>query len=355
MRRRTLLKSLLAAVPVAFLSRSASSAAKIVIDGMGEIRLDYSMELIDEVLASGTRAICITLGNPGLHGPEAFDDALAELAAYDRHIADHPDRLLKIATISDLDQAVESSRLGLMYYLQNATPIQDRLDRVELLHSLGVRSIQLTYNTRNLVGDGCLERTNAGLSELGLELVARMNRLRMIVDVSHCGSATTIDAFEHSTSPVTINHAGCSAVYDHPRNKSDAILRAMAEQGGVVGIVQLNPFLSGKERSTLDDYLDHVDYAVNLCGIEHVGIGSDREHKTIPDTDEERERLERELARLRPGEPVEIHWPYFLTELNHPRRMDTIREGLEGRGYRPADVDRILGGNFLRLYRQVLG
>jgi membrane dipeptidase len=170
-----------------------------------------------------------------------------------------------------------------VYYAQNASPIQDDLTRVKTLHDMGVRIVQLTYNTRNLVGDGCLERTNAGLSQFGVDLVGALNDARTLVDVSHCGPATTLDAITLSKRPVAITHSSCRAVFDHPRSKSDAILRAMADRGGVVGIFQINPYLGPKERNTLDDFLRHVDHAVKVAGIDHVGIGSDREHR-IPDT-----------------------------------------------------------------------
>jgi membrane dipeptidase len=154
---------------------------------------------------------------------------------------------------------------------------------------------------------------------------------------------------------VAITHAGCRAIYDHPRNKSDEALRALADRGGVVGIYQINPYLGPKERNTLDDYMRHIDHAVKVAGIEHVGIGSDREHRRIPDTEEEKQKLIDELSRLRPTTSASFRWPFFVSELNHPRRMETIRDALAKRGYPESDVDRILGGNFRRLFGDVLG
>jgi membrane dipeptidase len=152
---------------------------------------------------------------------------------------------------------------------------------------------------------------------------------------------------------VFISHSGCKAVFSHPRGKTDAQIKALADRGGVIGIYQINPFLGPRERNTLDDYLDHIDHAVRVGGVDHVGIGSDREHRTIPDTDEERKKLEDELAALGPRAKVE--WPFFLTELNHPRRMETVRTGLERRGYKAADVEKILGGNLYRLFKDIIG
>ncbi len=327
----------------------------LVIDGLGEIRIDYEMALLDEVRATGMRGCVVTVGNPALHGAEAFLDLRREIEAYDRHIAANPDRLSRAVSTQDLDRAAQRGVIGLIYYTQNATPIEDDLSRLEVLHALGVRLVQLTYNTRNLVGDGCLERTNAGLSKFGIEVVERLNELRMLVDVSHCGEATTLEGIAFSSKPPVITHAGCKAVYDHPRNKTDDALRKMANKGGVIGIYQINPYLGPKERNSLDDYLNHVDHAINVAGIDHVGIGSDREHRRIPDTDEEKQKLIDELSALRPVTAATFRWPFFIAELNHPRRMETIRRALEQRGRTAREIEKILGGNFYRLFEETIG
>jgi membrane dipeptidase len=249
---------------------------------------------------------------------------------------------------------VRQASIGLIYYTQNATPLEDDAGRLEELHRMGVRIVQLTYNTRNLLGDGCLERTDAGLSRFGLEVVEQLNARRMLVDVSHCGEATTLDGIRFSRAPAVVTHAGCRAVYDHPRNKTDVVLRALAERGGVIGIYQINPYLGPLERNTLDHYMAHVDHAIRVTGIEHVGIGSDREYRAIPDTEEERQKLIDELARLRPVTAATFRWPFFLAELNHPRRMETIRRALERRRT-GAEIDKVLGGNFYRLFRETIG
>jgi membrane dipeptidase len=278
-----------------------------------------------------------------------------EVAAYERHIAAHATRLELVRSGTGFDRAASTGRIGILLYTQNASPLEDDVDRVAVLRRLGIRVIQLTYNTRNLLGDGCLERTNVGLSTFGLEVVARMNTERMLVDVSHCGEATSLDAMHHSTAPVVVTHSGCRAVFDHPRNKSDQVLRTMADGGGMIGIMQLNPYLGPRERNTLEEYMAHIDHAIDVAGVEHVGIGSDREYKTIPDTEAERLRLEQELARLRPSTSTGFRWPFFVSELNHPRRMETIAEALRRRGRSAREVDLIMGGNFRRLFGEVLG
>jgi membrane dipeptidase len=354
-RRHFLVSMGAAAFAPGFMQERAQPTRPIVIDGLGEVHLDYPSQLLDEMRASGMRACVITVGNPALQGANAFDDMQREIGAYDGHVATMRGRLAKAVSIGDVDRAARDGSIALIYYTQNATPIGDDVARLDELHKLGVRIVQLTYNTRNLLGDGCLERTNAGLSTFGLAVMERMKSRRMLVDVSHSGEATSMDAIRHAGAPVAITHAGCKSVFDHPRNKSDAVLRAMADAGGVIGIYQINPYLGPNERNTLDTYLAHIDHAVNVAGIEHVGIGSDREHRTIPDTPEEKQKLIDELSRLRPVTAATFRWPFFISELNHPRRMETIRRALEARRRPAADIDRILGGNFYRLFRDTIG
>ena len=334
------------------LMAARQAARSVAIDGLGEIHLDYPTSLLDEIRASGMRGCVVTLGNPALQGASAYDSMAAELRAYDTHVRAHPERLSRVEKPADLDAAIARGTIGLIYYLQNSTPIGDDLARLQELHRHGVRIIQLTYNSRNLVGDGCMERTNAGLSHFGVDLVARMNGSGMLVDLSHCGEATTRDAIAVSTRPVAITHAGCKRVFDHPRNKTDEVIKAMADKGGVIGIFQINPYIGGKERNTLDDYLAHVDHAMKVAGEDHVGIGSDREHRTIPDTAEEKQKLIDELSRLRPVSAASFRWPFFISELNHPRRMETIAQALGRRRYTPRQVDKVLGGNWLRLFKE---
>jgi membrane dipeptidase len=354
-RRDFLVAAGAAAVAPRFAGLEAQPARPRVIDGLGEIHLDYSTALLDEMRASGMRACVVTVGNPALQGATAFDDMRTEALAYDAHIPQTGGRLSKAVNAADIDRAALEETIALVYYTQNATPIGDDVAKLDELHKLGVRIVQLTYNTRNLLGDGCLERTNAGLSTFGLAVIEGMKSRKMLIDVSHTGEASSLDAIKLAQVPVAITHAGCKGVYDHPRNKSDSLLRAMAEGGGVIGIYQINPYLGPNERNTLDTYIAHIEHAINVAGIEHVGIGSDREHRTIPDTPEEKQKLIDELSRLRPVNAANFRWPFFISELNHPRRMETIRRALEVRRRPAADIDRIMGGNFYRLFRDTIG
>lgn len=333
-----------------------AAARRLVIDGLGEINLDYEPALIDAIRASGMRGCVITLGNPALQTPsDAYADMEQERQAHEARLTRMPDRLMRATAVKDLDTAAERNVIGLIYYLQNVALIGDDLSKLADLKEKGIRIVQLTYNMRNLAGDGCLERQNSGLSTFGVELVARMNEMGLLVDLSHCGDATTDEGIRTSKKPVAITHSACKALFSHPRNKTDATLKLLADRGGVMGIFQINPYLGGKERNTLEDFLAHVDHAVRVAGIDHVGIGSDREHRTIPDTPEEKQKLVDELSRLRPVNAASFRWPFFVSELNHPRRMETIADGLAKRGYKADAVDKILGGNFYRLFGATIG
>jgi membrane dipeptidase len=332
------------------------NARRLVIDGLGEINLDYDAALIDEIRSSGMRGCVITLGNPALQTPsDAWADMENEWRAHEGRLQKMPDRLLRVTSVNDIDAAIERKAIGLVYYLQNVALIGDDLEKLKDLKEKGIRIIQLTYNTRNLVGDGCLERQNSGLSTFGMELVARMNDMGLLVDLSHCGDATTNEGISASKKPVAITHSACRAIFDHPRNKTDETIRALAKRGGVIGIFQINPYIGPKERNTLEDFLTHIDHAVRVGGIDHVGIGSDREHRRIPDTPEEKQKLIDELSRLRPVTAANFRWPFFISELNHPRRMETIADGLARRGYTAEAIDKILGANFYRLFKETIG
>ena len=336
--------------------REGQDYQPLIIDGMGEMHPHYPMSLVDEILASGTNAMMVTLGNPALQGPEAYQDALDSIAVYEHHVDTHREHFLKATRLSDIDRARDEKRLALFYMFQNTTPIDEDMSKLGFFYNLGIRSVQLTYNTRNLVGDGCMEKSNAGLSIFGIKLIEKMNELGMLVDLSHACEATMVDAFRTSKQPMVISHSACMALHTHHRNVSDNILKLLGENGGVIGIYQINPYFSSKgPDTTLEDYFRHIDYAVKMAGIDHVGIGSDREHRTIPDTAEEKRKLEEEMAALHPDRSRKINWPFFVKALNGPRRMEVIWDGLKKHGYGSSDRDKIMGRNFYRLYEDVIG
>jgi len=342
--------------PIAELYRRA-----VVIDAASDAfptgRNDFPVEpeAIAAAAASGVTAINFTVVGPGA----GFEETVAAIAVVQRATEVNPARYLLVRRHSDLLLAKKSSTLGLILGFQTTEMLGEDLSRLALFRGLGVRIMQLTYNARSLFGDGCLEPANAGLSNLGREAVASMNTLGIALDLSHSGQRTTAEAIDVSTKPILVSHSGCRAVFDNPRNKDDATLRALADRGGVVGIY-LMPYLSpGPGAITVDDLLRHVDHAVAVCGEDHVGIGSDQGIVPTEDTPEYRRKLREEIEARRkagvgaPGESVDR--PPFIPELNKVRRMEAIAEALHARGYRASAIEKILGANFHRVLGEIWG
>lgn len=309
-------------------------------------------EMLRNVQASGITAVNLTIGGAT---PQAVFESMAR---WERDIERHPDVLMKIRTIADLQAAKQQKKLGLIYGFQDGVAIDTDLSRVSLYHAFGLRIVQLTYNVRNLFGDGCLQPENGGLTPLGRQLVEVLNEKGVIVDLGHCGQRTTAEAIEHSSKPVAISHSACRAVADRPRSKLDADLKRMADKGGVVGIY-LMPFLTMSGQPTSEDLMRHIEHAINVCGEDHVGIGSDLSI-TPHVVDDEYMRIHRTFVEGRmkagiaaPGEDPAV--PMFVTDLNTPRRMELIGEKLLARGHSESRVEKIVGQNFVRLMRETWG
>jgi len=318
----------------------------IVIDA-----LSIDPEWTDEVFAafrrSGVTAIQTSLNNRSLAA------AMADLARWQARFDRQSDRLVKVTRGGDIADAKQQGRIAVVLGFQNATMIGDQANNIDLLHGMGTRCIQLTYNARNLLGDGCTERTNAGLSDFGLEVIDRMNRLQMIVDLSHCGEATSRDGIAASKQPPAFTHTMCKAVYDHVRAKPDALLRALADKGGVVGIATLGYFIGPTSATSFEDYLKHVEHAVTVAGVDHVGLASDYSIRGIEPT---ATRETWYLPRLKEFKPsYRVRWPPWIAELDPPERFRNIAHGLTKRGYRSADIEKILGGNWARYFGEILG
>ena len=309
-------------------------------------------EMLRNATASGITAVNLTVGG------RTVEEVFRDVARWERDLRAHPDALMNVRSFADLQVAKKTKRLGLIYGFQDTISLGTDLSRVELFRAFGLRIVQLTYNVRTPFGDGSLQPENGGLTPLGRDLVAELNARRVIVDLGHCGQQTTADAIETSTFPVAISHSGCRAIADRPRSKRDEELRRMAEKGGVVGIY-LMPFLTMKGQPTADDVVRHVEHAVNVCGEDHVGIGSDlsitphvvdeaymKVHRTFVEG-----RMKQGIAA--PGEDPEV--PMFVPEFNTPRRMEQIAERLLKRGFSEARTEKIIGANFARLMKDVWG
>jgi membrane dipeptidase len=244
--------------------------------------------------------------------------------------------------------------VGVILGFQNATPIENDLDRLGLFHALGVRIIQLTFHERNLLGSGCYERRDDGLSHFGVDAIEDMNRLGILIDLSHVGKRSTLEAIEVSDKPVAITHANAQSYYNVPRNKTDDALKRVADQGGVIGATAITAFLQKGSESTLADYVDAIDDMVARVGIDHVGIGTDF---TQDQPDSFGKYIGSQQGTKFPAKFVDPSKdkrsrPYPL-DLESPDKMPNLAGALLSQGYTPNDVNKILGGNWLRLFQEI--
>jgi membrane dipeptidase len=319
-----------------------------------------SPRFIADAKASGLTAVNVTVSAVG-NIPTGFEDTVAEIAGMNREIESNPGVFMAVRRGADLKAAKETGRLGIIYGMQDSMPFGASFaERLDVLHNLGVRVVQPTYNIRNLFGDGCLEPANGGLSRLGRELVAALNARRILVDASHAGSRVQAECIELSKAPIAITHTGCRALRDHPRNTPDAQLKALANKGGVAGIYFM-PYLSTTgAQPTHEDVIRHIEHAWKVAGEDHVGLGTDGTITGVDLTPEYRAMFKRQSeARIKAGyaAPGDENTEGFLfaARYNHPRRFETLADDLLKRGHSPARVEKLIGGNFARLFGEVWG
>jgi membrane dipeptidase len=313
---------------------------------------DPSFALPEVMARGGTTAVSWTVAGTTEFFPETARKFAGALAAIER--SDPPARLVR--TVDDLAEAKAAGEAAIIINFQNADPIEGSLEYLSLFHRLGLRVLQLTYQRRNLVGDGCGETgEGAGLSIFGRSVIAECNRLGILIDLSHCSDTTTIEAIELSEQPVSFTHVNPRELNPHKRNKPADQMKMVAERGGVIGVNSIARMISpeGREKgTTISDYLDQVEHIAGLVGPEHVGIGLDRvEDLTAADMEARRKGFLTQFPELRAGGdfPFENYYTRDLSMGN----MLPVTEGLIARGFSEDDVLGILGGNFVRLLDQV--
>lgn len=285
----------------------------------------------------------------GMGGPDAYLETLRFFAAWNGFIANHDESFMRIDSAADLDRVKQSGKCGILLGLQNSDHFK-RLDDVDFFRGVGQRVSQLTYNSRNLIGNGSTERRDEGISDFGVAIIERMNKVGMAVDVSHCGDRTTLDAFESSKKPVLITHSNCRAlVSGHPRCKTDEAIKKVGAVGSVMGITGVRMFVKANEPTTIEHVLDHFDHVRKLIGSEHLGVGSDIDlygYDAMPP------ELNKQLRAGYKGS-YSFREKIDVEGLNHPKRMFDLTEGLIRRGYSDNEIEGVLGGNFKRVLSQI--
>lgn len=261
-----------------------------------------------------------------------------------------------VRTAADIVAAKAEDGAGIIIGFQNSDPFEGNLALVDVLARLGLRICQLTYQRRNLAADGAGEPANAGLSLFGRELVAALNRNGVLIDLSHTGSRSTLETIELSEAPVAVTHACLQRFNPVPRNKSDEEIKALAARGGVFGMNAIARLLSptgGQEGATIAQFVDQIDYLVELVGVDHVGLGLDISEGLTPELFEKRRKgFLTDFPELRMGGDFPYEH-YYVFGLQSIASMRLITETLVERAYGDEDVLKILGGNFLRLFGEV--
>jgi len=299
---------------------------------------------------SGVDAFSMTVGFYG-EPHFSYENAVRDIALWTRKF-DSVDYLVKATSVKDIYQAKKMGKKAIMMNFQNTDHIGTDLDKLDLFYDLGIRSVQLTYNLQNFVGSGSLERTDAGLTHFGVQVVKRLNELGILVDVSHCGYQTTMDAIDVSSTPVVATHSFCRKIHDHPRGNTDEELKALADNNGYMGIVVYPSFIAPPSRqASIEDFLNHLDHAVEIMGVDKIGIGTDY-GKIVPEPLQVRLREEGMRAGHIKGYTGGTGTTKGYT--NH-REWKNFTRGLVSRGYTDDEIKGIIGGNFLRILKEVVG
>ncbi|MEZ5923412.1 MAG: membrane dipeptidase [Hyphomicrobiaceae bacterium] len=307
---------------------------------------NWSENIFREVRQGGLDGLHVTIA---YH--EDFRETVERLVDWNRHFARHPDLLIPGRTAADIAEARMTNRTAVFFGLQNASPIEDDIGLVEILHRLGVRFMQLTYNNQSLLGAGCYENEDAGITRMGREVIGEMNRVGMAIDMSHSAERTTLEAIELSDRPICISHANPSAWHPVARNKSDDVLKALGETGGMLGFSLYPHHLQGGPACTLDAFTEMVARTADLMGVEHIGMGSDL-CQDQPDSVVEWMRNGRwtKGGVETPGLGMPVFPPptsWFKSNLD----WDGVAEGLRARGFSAEETGRIMGGNWYDYFK----
>jgi membrane dipeptidase len=320
--------------------------------------LDHPLtpQMVDNARRSGITAVNSTVSALAATPADIHEQTVKNISAWHHEFDRHPDLFMPIRSVADIKRAKAERKVGAIFGFQDTTPYWDRIDRVETFHRLGVRIVQLTYNGGNLVGDGCLVPSDRGLKPYGKEVIARLNDLGSLVDVSHVGWETTRQAIEISTAPIAATHSGAAALNNVPRNKPDDVLRKLASKGGVIGVFMM-PFLRAQGQPGASDFMRHLEHCINVCGEDHVGVGSDLSITPL-DLSPQFRALHADFVRQRrtqgisaPGEDENVF--NYVPEFNSPRRMELIADAMASAGHSASRIEKVIGGNWMRLLGEV--
>jgi membrane dipeptidase len=312
----------------------------------------------DDLLRGNYAACNLTLRSP----VDDFEQTFDAFASWIHRTSDPASKWLLVLRAPDIEAAHKAGKLGLIMGWQDTKMLGDKVQRLAAFQRLGLRIIQLTYNEACPVGDGCLEPRDAGLSRFGFAVVEEMNRLRMAIDLSHCGERTATEAAKHSKQPVLLTHANAKAVTYRVRNKTDETIKAVTASGGLVG-ASIHGFMNwdGKKENppTLDLFIRHLKHMVDLVGIDHVSFGTDM---AALDDYQAADRILEMSYKIYPGATADYVNAFGNTlakrypdELNNPALMHRKTDALLAAGFKEAEVEKIMGRNLYRVLNEIWG
>ena len=312
---------------------------------------NFSPEIFAQMRAGGVDAVHVTIA---YH--ENFREMVVNLEKWNRWFENHPDLIFKGTRAEDVQTARDTKRTAIFFGFQNPSPIEDDIGLVEICHQLGIRFMQLTYNNQSLLATGCYEADDTGLTRMGKQVVTEMNRVGMVVDMSHSGEHSTLEAIDHSTRPIAITHANPAWWHEALRNKSDTVLQALTGAGGMLGFSVYPHHLKAGSACTLDAFCAMIEEAARRYGAHHLGIGTDL-CQDQPDSVVEWMRVGRwsKVIDYGEGSASNAGFPPMPEWFHDNRDFGNIREGLTRTSLSENDVDGIMGGNWLRFYKESFG
>jgi microsomal dipeptidase-like Zn-dependent dipeptidase len=312
---------------------------------------NWSEKIFRQMRAGGVDAVHVTIA---YH--ENFRETVLNIEQWNRWFEQYPDLICQAHTAADIDAAKAAGRTAIIFGFQNPSPIEDDIGLVEVLHRLGARFMQLSYNNQSLLATGCYEAEDPGITRMGHEVIAEMNRVGMVIDMSHSADRSTIEAAEISTRPIAITHANRASWHPARRNKSDEVIHAVSSRGGMLGFSVYPHHLAGKSDCTLDSFCTMIAEAANTFGAEHLGIGTDL-CQDQPDSIVEWMRVGRWTKKIDYGEgsASDAGFPPMPSWFTDNRDFDNIRNGLLETTLTSTQVDGIMGDNWYRFYADNFG
>ncbi len=309
---------------------------------------NWSEKIFRQMRDGGVDAVHVTIT---YH--ENFRETVLNIEAWNRWFERFPELIFQGRSAADVSRARETGRTAIFFGSQNPSCMEDDIGLVEVLHTLGLRFMQLTYNNQSLLASGCYEDEDTGLTRMGREVVAEMNRVGLVVDMSHSGERSTFDAIESSSRPIAITHANPASWHPARRNKPDRVLKALAESGGMLGLSLYPHHLKGGSACALEDFCAMVARTAELIGPERIGIGSDL-CQDQPDTVVEWMRVGRWTKRIDYGEgsAQAPGFPPMPDWFGDNRDFGQIADGLRATGLGADEVAGIMGGNWLRFFEE---